>query len=131
MLFVCVENACRSLMAEAFFNHAAPPGWRAVSAGTRPTRSAEPRTARLLAEVGIAAPEHPPQILTPEMLSAAEIVVTMGCLDDEACPARLRHLRPRDWGLPDPARLDDDGFRSVRDTIRERVGALRRELSSG
>lgn len=130
VLFVCVENAGRSIMAEALFNADPPPGWRALSAGTRPAPAVNPRTAPFLREIGLALPDHPPRALTPEMMDAAGLCVTMGCLDDASCPARLRQRELRDWALPDPARLDDAGFRRVRDAIAERVRALRAELAS-
>ena len=129
VLFVCVENAGRSLMAEAFFNARPPPGWTAISAGTRPAAAANPRTARFLAEVGTRLPEHPPQALTPEMIAGSEVRITMGCLDDASCPARLKSAELRVWALPDPARLDDDGFRHVRDELARRVLALVAELA--
>jgi hypothetical protein len=52
----------------------------------------------------------------------------MGCLDDASCPARLKTLELRDWSLPDPVRLDDDGFRQLRDRIAGLVKGLRTEL---
>jgi arsenate reductase len=128
VVFICVENAARSLMAEAMFNAQAPDGWRAVSAGTQPARAPNPRTGSMLAEIGLALPAHPPQLLTPEIMDAASLRVTMGCLDDASCPARLKALPLRDWGLADPAKLDDAGFRQVRDDIRDRVERLRREI---
>jgi len=130
VLFVCVENACRSLMAEAVFNARAPRGWRAVSAGTEPARAPNPRTAAMLREIGLALPEHLPQGLTSELLDAATVRITMGCLDHQSCPARLRDGPLTDWALPDPAALDDDGFRRVRDEIVRRVAALRDELAA-
>jgi len=130
VLFVCVENAARSLMAEAIFNANAPAGWVADSAGTRPATDPNPRTERILHEIGLALPRHRPQELRPDQLASAPVVVTMGCLDDASCPANLAAIRPRDWGLPDPAGLDDDGFRAVRDSIRARVDALVAELGS-
>jgi len=129
VLFICVENACRSLMAEAIFNAAPPEGWTAVSAGTQPAGAPNPRTEPMLREMGLALPSHLPQLLTPEMMDRARIRVTMGCLDDESCPARLKTLELRDWALPDPAKLDDAGFRAVRDEIVARIGGLRRELA--
>ncbi|MDE1819371.1 MAG: low molecular weight phosphatase family protein [Euryarchaeota archaeon] len=128
VLFVCVENACRSLMAEAMFNANPPPGWRALSAGTRPASAPNPRTLPMLREIGLEAPAHPPVALTSEMLSVSSVRVTMGCIDDASCPARLKELDYRDWGLPDPAKLDDVRFREVRDQLRERVEGLIREL---
>jgi arsenate reductase (thioredoxin) len=129
VLFVCVENAGRSLMAEAIFNAMAPAGWVAESAGTRPATHPNPRTARFLAELGLALPPHPPQELTTPQMDSAEVVVTMGCLDDASCPANLRQRELRDWTLPDPAKLDDAGFRGVRDELRRRVAALTSELA--
>lgn len=128
VLFVCVENAGRSLMAEAIFNADPPPGWRALSGGTRPATKANPRTVRMLEEIGLEAPGHPPQLATSEAIDRAMVRITMGCLDDAACPTNLKALEMADWALPDPARLDDEGARKVRDEIRNRVRALRTEL---
>lgn len=128
VLFLCVENACRSLMAEAFFNADPAPGYRAASAGTRPSTAPDPRTGPMLREVGVEPPAHPPRPLTIEMDERADVRVTMGCLDDASCPAHLKTHPLVDWALPDPARLDDEGFRRVRDEIRERVRLLGLEL---
>ncbi len=128
VLFVCIENSCRSLMAESMFNANPPPGWVATSAGTSPATAANPRTAAMLGEIGLGLPPHRPQTLTPGMMDRARVRVTMGCLDDASCPARLKTLELRDWGLPDPARLDDDGFRKVRDRLVRYVRGLRTEL---
>lgn len=130
VLFVCVENAARSLMAEAIFNAGAPDGWIAESAGTEPARNANPRAARMLAEIGLGLPDHPPRLLTPERIDRSSVRITMGCLDRESCPARLRSTELTDWSLPDPAALDDEGFRHVRDEIRRRVEELRRTLTA-
>ncbi len=116
-------------MAEAFFNANPPPGWRAVSAGTEPAAVPNPRTGPMLREVGITRPPHAPQPLTEEIAQAAAVRVTMGCLDHASCPAHLRRSGVVDWGLPDPARLDDAGFRRVRDEIARRVRALAGELA--
>jgi arsenate reductase len=129
VLLLCVENACRSLMAEAMFNALPPPGWAAASAGTKPAQAPNPRTASMLAEIGLELPKHPPRLATAQMLSEAELRISMGCLDDRSCPAYLRELEVRDWAVPDPAPLADDGFRRVRDSLRRRVAELVRELS--
>lgn len=131
VLFVCVENAARSLMAEAFFNAAAPDGWCAISAGTSPALAPNPRTAPMLAELGLRLPDHRPRRLTPEETAAASARITMGCLESSSCPARLRSLPLEDWALPDPASLDDAAFRQVRDEIRARVQELIRRLPQG
>jgi len=129
VLFICVENACRSLMAEAMFNRNRPSGWHAISAGTEPASSPNPRTEGMLREVGLEMPLHPPQLLTDEMMSTAKAIVTMGCLDSASCPAKLKVIEVRDWALPDPAKLDDDGFRQVRNDLQTHVEGLRRELA--
>jgi len=128
VLFICVENAGRSLMAEAIFNADPAPGWRAISAGTSPAPAAHPRTGPMLKEIGLRLPDHAPQLLAPETIDAASVRVTMGCLDDASCPARLKALELRDWSLPNPALLDDAGFRDVRDRIVKLVRGLRTEL---
>lgn len=128
VLFVCVKNAGRSLMAEAMFNADPPIGWRAISAGTDPAERPHPITGRLLAELGLELPSHAPQLLTPAMIAASEICVTMGCLDDARCPAHLKSSRGIDWSLPDPAALDEAGARAVRGELRERIHRLRAEL---
>lgn len=129
VLFVCVENAGRSLMAEAIFNANPPSGWRAISAGTNPAPAANPRTRSMLEELGVPAPSHPPQTLDKTLIDGAPVRITMGCLDDASCPAHLKALELQDWNLPDPAKLDDAGFRAVRDQIRARVEGLRTELA--
>ncbi len=131
VLFICVENACRSLMAEAMFNAQAPPGWRAISAGTEPSSAPNPRTSPMLREIGLSLPSHPPQMLTGVMMNLAARRVTMGCLDRASCPARLKSLPLEDWGLPDPGKLDDAGFRHVRDDLRQRVDRLVQDLKNG
>ena len=128
VLFVCVENSGRSLMAEAMFNANPPEGWIADSAGTSPAASANPRTGRMLRELGLDLPAHAPQPLTPEMMDRASVRVTMGCLDDASCPARLKTMELRDWALPNPAGLDDDAFRHLRDRLAGLVRGLRTEL---
>ncbi len=61
-------------------------------------------------------------------MDSSRVRVTMGCLDDASCPVHLRGWELRDWSLPDPAKLDDAGFRGVRDEIFARVKKLRTEL---
>ena len=128
VLFICVENAGRSLMAEAMFNARPPEGWRASSAGTRPAAAPNPRTISMLREVGLEVPAHPPRALTPPLMDEATLRVTMGCLDDASCPARLKQLPTRDWALPNPSKLDDEGFRRVRDQLSRLVTELKGEL---
>ena len=128
VLFVCVENAGRSLMAEAIFNADPPAGWHALSGGTRPAQQANPRTAAALKEIGLELPDHPPQLARQEMIQDAKVRITMGCLDDAECPANLKTLKMVDWALPDPSKMDEEGVRRVRNEIRDRIRGLRTEL---
>ncbi|HYA70103.1 MAG TPA: low molecular weight phosphatase family protein [Thermoplasmata archaeon] len=129
VLFICVENACRSLMAEAMFNWNPASGWRALSAGTQPAAAPNPRTEGMLREIGLEMPSHRPQLLTDEMMAISKVIVTMGCLDSASCPAKLKAIEVRDWALPDPEKLDDAGFRQVRRDLQAHVEGLRRELA--
>ncbi len=100
VLFVCIENACRSLMAEAMFEANGPEGWKAVSAGTLPAASPNPRTGPMLREIGLVLPKHPPQELSGEMRESAVVRVTMGWLDVAGSPAGLKSLEGEPLGAP-------------------------------
>jgi len=122
ILFVCVENSCRSQMAEGFARALGSGRIAAASAGSRPSGSVNARAIEFMRERGIDLTPHASKGL--DELPAGVVwdyVVTMGCGD--ACP----HLPARtrlEWELPDPKRLDDDAFRRVRDDIEARVRAL-------
>ena len=115
-------------MAEAIFNAGAPPGWRAISAGTEPEPAPDRHTDLMLRELGLALPAHSPQGLTEAMVRTATIRITMGCLERPSCPSFLRRADPTDWALPDPVRMDEAGFRAVRDEVRRRVDELVAQL---
>lgn len=121
VLFVCVENACRSQMAAGF---ARGPGSRRVdahSAGSAPADAVNPRAIAVMAERGCDISGCVPQSLDAFRGQAFDVLVTMGCGD--ACPW-LPARRREDWALPDPKQLDDAGFRAVRDDIERRVRTL-------
>ena len=120
VLFVCVENANRSQMAEAFARMHGGEAMQAHSAGSRPSRRINPKAVRFMAERGYDLSLHGSKSLD-EIQGEFDAVVTMGCGD--SCPwvpARVRE----DWALPDPRDMDDDGYRAVRDDIERRVRAL-------
>jgi protein-tyrosine-phosphatase len=134
VLFVCVHNAGRSQMAEAFVNHLARERGlpvRAESAGTVAGSDINPAAREVMAEVGIPMDGQRPKQLTDAMAAEADRVITMGCgVDAEACPARVRPLL-EDWGLDDPKGRPVEEVRAIRDQIRERVEALLREMTAG
>ena len=125
VLFVCTQNAGRSQLAAALLEHAA--GDRVVvrSAGSEPADALHPEVVDALAEAGVDTAGAFPKPLAPEVLEAADVVVTMGCGD--ACPV-LPGRRYLDWDLPDPATATPEQVRTLRDDLARRVEALLREL---
>ena len=120
VLFVCVENANRSQMAEAFARMHGDDAVEAMSAGSKPSGVINPKAVRFMAERGYDLAAHGSKSLD-EATGEFDAVVTMGCGDDcPWVPARIRE----DWALPDPKHMDDDGYRAVRDEIERRVRAL-------
>ena len=122
ILFVCVHNAGRSVMAEAFAN--ATGGVRALSAGTVPGGAPHPEVVTAMAEVGIDVSGHRGRLIDDELVRSADRVITMGCaVDEKACPAIfLKDVE--DWGLPDPKGQPVEQVRAIRDEVRRRVEAL-------
>jgi arsenate reductase (thioredoxin) len=126
VLFVCVENSCRSQIAEGYALRLAKPGWVVASAGSRPSGSIHPRAVSFMKEEGIDLSGQRSKGLEEISAIAWDAVVTMGCGD--ACP-HVPARRRLDWDLPDPKTLPDEEFRRIRDEIRRRVGHLCRELA--
>jgi protein-tyrosine-phosphatase len=125
VLFVCVENANRSQMAEAFARMHGGGVVEAYSAGSRPADQVSHKAVASMREVGCDLSSHRPK--TPGELPDVEfdVVVTMGCGD--ACPV-VRARRRVDWIIPDPKALPPDEYRDVRDMIEARVKALLADL---
>jgi len=117
-LFVCVQNAGRSQMAEALYERA---GGEGRSAGTAPANRVHPEVVEVMREVGIDLEERKPHRLDDADAEWADVVVTMGCGD--ACPV-LPGKRYVDWALEDPAGKPLDEVRKIRDEIAERVAGL-------
>ncbi|MQF48860.1 arsenate reductase ArsC [SAR202 cluster bacterium AC-647-N09_OGT_505m] len=122
ILFVCVHNSGRSQMAEAFFNHFANGRASALSAGTQPSDYVNPTVIQAMAELNMDISTNQPQILTQNMLDAAERVITMGCNVEEACPANM--VVTEDWALEDPNRKPLERVREIRNAVRLRVEKL-------
>ena len=126
VLFVCVHNAGRSQMAEAFFNRLAAGRAQAISAGTMPAERVHPEVVEAMAEVGIDLSRQKPKLLTPEMIEEASRIITMGCSVEEVCPAVF--VPSEDWELEDPKGQPIEKVRAIRDEIRRRVEALVEEM---
>lgn len=127
VLFACAHNAGRSQLAAALLDHHAAGRVRVRSAGTSPVSEIHPEVRDVLAEIGLDTARESPKPLTDEDVTAADIVITMGCGD--ACPV-FPGTRYLDWDLPDPAGQPVDRVRAIRDDIDARVRELLAELSS-
>jgi len=121
VLFVCVENACRSQMAEAFFNKLASGKAIAMSAGTKPSNMVNSKAIEVMKEIGIDMDKQKPKLLTQEMIQKADKLITMGC-EADFCPAPS--LKTEDWNIEDPSGKSIEKFREVRDKIRQKVEKL-------
>jgi len=120
VLFVCVQNAGRSQMAEGFFRKYAQKDYETVSAGTVPTSQINPITVEVMKEVGIDISSQKPKDLTEDMMRNATTIVNLGCMDDKYCPA-LFLPKVIDWGIEDPKDKPIEKVREIRDEIEKRV----------
>lgn len=125
VLFVCVENACRSQIGEAFFRKFADGKALAKSAGVEPSKEVNPKAVAVMREVGIDINRRKPKLLTTDMVKEADRVVTMGCGAD-ACPVLPDETE--DWQTEDPSGKSIDKFREIREEIKRRVEELIEEL---
>ena len=130
VLFLCTGNACRSILAEATFNHLAPTGWQAMSAGRRPTGQVHSRSLALLASEGIAT-EGCHSKSWEALPAMPDIVITVcGNAAGETCPAYLGPVLRAHWGVDDPAHVCGSeaeinaAFQHAYQVLRARIEAL-------
>ena len=126
VLFVCVGNQGRSVMAERLFRRAVSGRHQARSAGSNPGTAVHAQVLGAIAEIGLAAGDHVPRKLDDEAVGWADVVVAT-C--DDACPV-IPGKRYEDWELEDPAGKDLETVRRIRDEIDARVQRLVGELLS-
>ena len=124
LLFVCVENANRSQMAEGFARFHGGYQVEALSAGSRPAGQVSPRAVEAMAELGIDISQQFPKSVD-DITGEFDAVVTMGCGD--ACPY-IPGKRYLDWELNDPAGKNLAETRTIRDEIASRIERLLPEL---
>jgi len=120
VLFVCIENAGRSQMAEGF---ARAYGLDAASAGTVPAEKVNPVVVQVMTERGISIPGKP-KVLTEQMITESDLVVTMGCSVQDVCPAPLvREMQKKliDWQIEDPKGKGIDQVRKISSEIERKV----------
>jgi arsenate reductase len=127
VLFLCTGNSCRSILGEAVFNHLAPPGWRAMSAGSKPTGQVHPRSLALLAREGIATDGYASKSWD-NLPATPDIVITVcASAAGETCPAYLGPVLRTHWGVEDPAHASgsdaeiDAAFQKAYKILRARI----------
>ena len=123
VLFVCVENAGRSQMAEGFFKKYAPSGFKTESAGTKPAYQLNPIVVEAMKEVGIDISKQKSKELTDEMIRDSYKVVNMGCMDKNFCPT-IFVPKVIEWNLEDPKGKSIEEVRKIRDEIEKRIKEL-------
>ena len=128
VLFVCVANAGRSQMAEAFAKKYGGAKIEAVSAGTLPSKSVHTEVAQVMNEKGIDISKNTPKMLDLKLAQKADAIITMGCSIEEFCPAPLLK-KSVDWGLEDPKGKPIEKVREIRDEIERRVISLLKNIN--
>jgi protein-tyrosine-phosphatase len=128
ILFVCVENAARSQMAEGFFKKYAPEGFVPASAGTKPISQINPLAIRVMNEIGIDISKQKPKDLSEDMMRNSDKIINMGCMDNNFCPT-LFIPKVIDWGIEDPKGKQIEQVREIRDEIERRIKELATDIS--
>jgi arsenate reductase len=123
VLFVCVQNAGRSQMAEAFAKAYGKGKLEAISAGTMPAKEVNPVAVQIMREKGIDLSANRPKPITGQMVQEADMIVVMGCSAQGFCPAPLLN-NVIDWGIEDPEGKPIEKVREIRDEIERKVKAL-------
>jgi protein-tyrosine-phosphatase len=128
ILFVCVENAGRSQMAEGYFRKYAPEGYEPLSAGTKPTSQINPVVIQVMNEIGIDISKQRAKDLTEDMIRNSDKIINMGCMEKNFCPT-LFIPKVIDWGIGDPKNKSIEEVREIRDEIERRIQELAADIS--
>ena len=129
ILFVCVENAGRSQMAEAFLKKYAKNQFNVISAGTSPSSHLNPVVVSVMNELGIDLENQKPQLLSSSMIENSNKIINMGCMDKESCPS-LFVKDVDDWNIEDPKGKSIEDIRKIRDQIKNDVLNLLNSIES-
>ncbi|HWW69375.1 MAG TPA: arsenate reductase ArsC [Duganella sp.] len=130
VLFLCTGNSCRSVISEATFNHLAPAGMRAISAGSQPTGKLHPRAVALLASKGIPTDGYFSKSWNDLPVTPDIVVTVCGSAAGETCPAYLGPVTRTHWGVDDPGHVvgtEEEiaaAFERTYDIIRARIEAF-------
>jgi arsenate reductase len=123
ILFVCVENAGRSQMAEAFTKAYGDARIEATSAGTLPAKEVNPAAVQVMREKGIDLSANKPKLITNQMVREADTIIVMGCSAEGFCPAPLLN-KVVNWQIEDPKGKPIEKVREIRDEIERKVKTL-------
>ena len=123
VLFVCVENAGRSQIAEGFFKRYSRQDYRPLSAGTNPVSSINPLAIQVMKEVGIDISKQKPKMLTKDMIKESTIRINMGCIEKQSCPTLFIH-DVIEWNIEDPKGKSIEKLREIRNEIDSKVKEL-------
>lgn len=130
VLFLCTGNSCRSILGEATFNHLAPAGWRAASAGSRPAGHVHPRSLALLMREGIATGGYHSKSWDNLPVTPDIVITVCASAAGETCPAYLGPVLRTHWGVEDPAHATgtdeeiDAAFMTAYRILRARIEAF-------
>ena len=130
VLFLCTGNSCRSILGEATFNHLAPEGWHAMSAGSKPTGKVHPRSLALLEREGIAIDGYHSKSWDALPVTPDIVITVCSSAAGETCPAYLGPVLRTHWGVDDPAHATgtdleiDAAFMAAYRTLRRRIEAF-------
>ena len=120
ILFVCIENAGRSQIAEAFANKYGKDKLVILSAGNKPAETVNQVVVEVMKEKGIDISANKPKLLTFQMAQDSDLIVTMGCNDQGICPGPF--FKPTiEWKLEDPKEQPIEKVREIRDIIEHQV----------
>jgi protein-tyrosine-phosphatase len=129
VLFVCVQNAGRSQMAEGFFKKYAPKEYEGISAGTMPVSEINPLAVMVMREVHIDISRQKSKEITEDMIRNSSKIVNMGCMDKDSCPT-LFMQNLLDWNIEDPKDKQIEKVREIRDEIEQRVKELAAKIKN-
>jgi arsenate reductase len=127
VLFLCTGNSCRSVLGEATFNHLAPEGWRALSAGSKPAGYIHPRSLALLEQEGISTEGYFSKSWNDLPVTPDIVLSVCGNAANEICPAYLGPVLRSHWGVEDPAHVEgteaeiDAAFMTAYGILRYRI----------
>lgn len=130
ILFLCTGNSCRSVLAEGTFNHLAPAGWRAMSAGSKPAGHVHPRSLALLAREGIVSDGFDSKSWDALPVTPDIVVTVCASAAGETCPVYLGQVLRTHWGVDDPAHASgsdqqiDAAFMHAYRILRTRIEAF-------